>query len=453
MATATKPKPFDSQDFEKIIKNGEVSYKAIDEDQTELIYRFNSTKNLIFVNDSYCRYFRKKRQDLIGHSFLAFIHEKDRQKSEKLISSLNRKNPVVTTEYRVKLPGGDIRWQQWSIWAIFDVKGIRVEYQAVGRDLTERIMAERALRASEKNFRALAENAYDGIMIVAENGSIVYVNNRLSEITGYRVNELCRLRLADICHPAEVQKATQWHRLRLEGQPVPPRDQTIFRKKDGVAFLVEVTDSKTVWLDKPAVLKIMRDITLRTRIEETLGKVHNELERRVKEQTKKLLAAGEELERKQKELLRHRKDLEKASQELVQTNTALSVLARNIDKKRDAVEKKIARTISARIMPLVEELQADKIPESSRAKLEVLSVFLKNLTPDTAKGLEIIVSFSTMELRVATMIKNNFSSNQISRLLHLSLHTVKTHRRSIRKKLNINNSKINLTSYLKQRLG
>jgi DNA-binding CsgD family transcriptional regulator len=58
-----------------------------------------------------------------------------------------------------------------------------------------------------------------------------------------------------------------------------------------------------------------------------------------------------------------------------------------------------------------------------------------------------------MELRVAMMIKKGFSSEEIARLLNVSPHTVKTHRRSIRKKLNIKNSSINLSSYLKYKLG
>jgi DNA-binding NarL/FixJ family response regulator len=136
----------------------------------------------------------------------------------------------------------------------------------------------------------------------------------------------------------------------------------------------------------------------------------------------------------------------------VQTNTALSVLARNIDKKRDEVEKKIARTISSQITPLIDEIKNDRLPEKCRVKLEVLAAYLNDLTPDTAKGHDIIISLSAMELRVAMMIKNGFSSDEIARLLHISPHTVKTHRRSIRKKLNIRNSNINLSSYLKLKL-
>ena len=54
---------------------------------------------------------------------------------------------------------------------------------------------------------------------------------------------------------------------------------------------------------------------------------------------------------------------------------------------------------------------------------------------------------------MAVMIKGGFGSEDIARLLHLSPHTVKTHRRSIRKKLGIRNSKNDLSSYLKFKLG
>jgi DNA-binding CsgD family transcriptional regulator len=93
------------------------------------------------------------------------------------------------------------------------------------------------------------------------------------------------------------------------------------------------------------------------------------------------------------------------------------------------------------------------VPEKSRVKLEVLHEYLNNLTPGVTKAHDIITSLSSTELRVAIMIKNGFSSADIARLLHLSPHTIKTHRRSIRRKLNIKNSQINLASYLKFKLG
>jgi DNA-binding CsgD family transcriptional regulator len=82
-----------------------------------------------------------------------------------------------------------------------------------------------------------------------------------------------------------------------------------------------------------------------------------------------------------------------------------------------------------------------------------LAVYLNDLTPEMAKGHDIIISLSPMELRIAMMIKKGFSTDEIARLMCISPFTVKTHRRNIRKKLNIRNSDINLASYLKLKLG
>ena len=130
--------------------NDEVYYKDIVEGQTELICRFNSDNNLTFVNDAFCKYFQLKRKDLIGRSFMDVIHEEDREVFQALLSSLDLKNPLATAEHRVTLPNRDLLWQQWAIRAIFDDKGIIVEYQSVGHDVTKRMLAEADLRDIEK---------------------------------------------------------------------------------------------------------------------------------------------------------------------------------------------------------------------------------------------------------------------------------------------------------------
>jgi PAS domain S-box-containing protein len=320
-------------------------------------------------------------------------------------------------------------------------------------ELTERMRMEAALREGESNFKAIAENANDGILIAMGKGLYVYANRRASEITGFSKTQLSRLSFKDLVRSDEVTRVGQIYKKRLEGKRVPTSYETIIVTKNGTKIPIEVTGSKTIWKGQAAVMVIIRDITLRKRFEEAMGKMHNELERRVHERTQELINVAEKLDEKQKELLRHKLDLEKANKELVQTNTALSVLARNIDKKRDEVEKRIAQIISSQIMPLLEEAKNDSIPEKSRVKLEVIAVYLNDLTPETAKGHDIIISLSAMELRIAMMIKNGFTSEEIARLLHISPFTVKTHRRSIRKKLKISNSSINLASYLKLKLG
>jgi PAS domain S-box-containing protein len=111
-------------------------YRAVVEDQTELICRFRTTGEITFVNEAYCRYFAKRQNDLIGSRFLPFISKKDKQSLWPRIEALSADSRSCLIEQRLKLPGGSTRWTQWSITALIS-NGTVYEYQGVGRDIHE----------------------------------------------------------------------------------------------------------------------------------------------------------------------------------------------------------------------------------------------------------------------------------------------------------------------------
>lgn len=125
----------------------ESRYRAIVEDQTELICRSLPDGTLTFVNEAYCRYFDKQREDLIGHSFMTFIPEEDLPQVEAMLASLGHSNPVISFEHRVMAPDGSLRWHQWSNRVVLMDDGKVMEFASVGRDITERKHAEDELRS------------------------------------------------------------------------------------------------------------------------------------------------------------------------------------------------------------------------------------------------------------------------------------------------------------------
>ena len=133
----------------------------------------------------------------------------------------------------------------------------------------------------------------------------------------------------------------------------------------------------------------------------------------------------------------------------METNQALSVLARNIDKDKETFEERIYKITSNKIMPIIKELKKDPNCRKRQADLEVLATYLYDFTSASTPRYEIDTSLTDQEIRVAVMIKNGLTSPQIANMLNISLHTVKTHRKNIRKKLKIQNKRINLNSYLK----
>jgi PAS domain S-box-containing protein len=129
------------QQAQEALRRSEARYRAIVEDQTELVTRFRPDGTLTFVNEAACRYFGKSPEELLGKDFLPFIPGEDRAIIQKIFS-LTPENPIVTLEHRVLAPDGEVGWQQWTNRAIFDGQGNLQEYQAVGRDITPRKQAE-----------------------------------------------------------------------------------------------------------------------------------------------------------------------------------------------------------------------------------------------------------------------------------------------------------------------
>lgn len=166
------------------LRTSEARYRAIVEDQTELIFRSLPDGTLTFVNDALCRYFGKERDQLIGQPFALLVAEEDREKSAKHPAMLSEQNPVASLQHRVLDSEGDTRWLQRTDRALFDEQGRLVEFQSVARDTTERKRMVEQLLDNEELLRATLESAADGILVLDETGHITHTNARFYEIWG-----------------------------------------------------------------------------------------------------------------------------------------------------------------------------------------------------------------------------------------------------------------------------
>ncbi len=261
---------------EAALKESEARYRAIVEDQTELICRFKPDGTLTFVNDAYCRYFSKQREALIGNVFVPMIVEEDLPKVEAYVASLSTENPLGTIEHRVILPSGEIRWQQWSDRAIFDEGGEVVEIQSVGQDITDRKRAEEALREKEKFLRLILDNI--PLYICWKDRNSVYLGGNLNNA-----------RLAGFDSPEELVGKTDFD------LPWTKEEAELFRECDRrvmeadapeyhIIEAIHKADGKRAWLDTSkiplhdargnviGILAAIEDITARVEAEQALHK-------------------------------------------------------------------------------------------------------------------------------------------------------------------------------------
>lgn len=140
---------------EAALQESEARYRAVVEDQTEMICRFLPDGTLSFVNDAYCRFFNKQPEELVGQTFAPFMLEEKQEWITQQMAFLTPEKPVVSYEHQVVMPSKEICIQQWTNRAIFNEFGQFVEFQGVGRDITLRKATEKALAKRERYWAAL----------------------------------------------------------------------------------------------------------------------------------------------------------------------------------------------------------------------------------------------------------------------------------------------------------
>jgi PAS domain S-box-containing protein len=141
------------------LRQSEEKFRGIIEDQTEFITRFAPDGTLIFVNAPLCRVAGMDQQDLVGRSFYSMIPENDRKDLLDGLQSLTAVNPKMEIRHRFIDPTGHFRWFQWTNRAIFDEQGHIVEYDGIGRDVTDLQEATARIRNHPAEIRFLAEQA------------------------------------------------------------------------------------------------------------------------------------------------------------------------------------------------------------------------------------------------------------------------------------------------------
>jgi PAS domain S-box-containing protein len=137
------------KEAERALAASEARYRGLVESNLELIARADPTGRLLFANDAYLRAFGYRRADVEAGrvNILPHIHEDDR---ERVLASFERvQEPpyrnVIASRVRIN---GEWRWVEWEQDAVRDEHGTITEIQGAGRDVTDRRVAEEALRRS-----------------------------------------------------------------------------------------------------------------------------------------------------------------------------------------------------------------------------------------------------------------------------------------------------------------
>ena len=177
--------------------------------------------------------------------------------------------PPSSMEIKIRRKTGEYRWVS-GIGQLIKENGKAVGFQITANDITEMVIARKALTESEHKFRKLADQSPNMIVIRKKN-RIVYANRKCEEITGCSIQELCddhfdmAKMIAPECNSTIKESKTRHER----GKEVPPWECTLISRA-GKRIDALVYTNLIDFEGKRAVLATVIDITERRKAEEVV---------------------------------------------------------------------------------------------------------------------------------------------------------------------------------------
>jgi PAS domain S-box-containing protein len=133
----------------------EQRYREVVESQTDPVCRYRADTTLTFVNEAFCHFFKKNREELVGVRLTHLVPARERELVPATPVPSGRMDGSGTFECEVACGDGRKRWQQWIVHPT-NGDGRHEEFQATARDITERRNVEELLRATHQRLNHLA---------------------------------------------------------------------------------------------------------------------------------------------------------------------------------------------------------------------------------------------------------------------------------------------------------
>jgi PAS domain S-box-containing protein len=136
------------------------------------------------------------------------------------------------------------------------------------RSLHRRVLVKtKYLQVSEEKFKAITNQATEGISLADMDGNYIFVNPSFCSMTGYTRDELLKMAVFDLKATNQAYNIFPDSKTKMHGFPI----QGKLKRKDGSEFYAEITGRVIQFSDEDFVLGTVRDITERKQAEEALS--------------------------------------------------------------------------------------------------------------------------------------------------------------------------------------
>jgi PAS domain S-box-containing protein len=297
----------DLKKAETELRRVELQYKAVVEDQTDLICRFYPDFSITFVNPAFLRYYQKPQSEILGKNLSGIISQNEQKKIREITGNLTPERPVKTFEHESISAKGVLHSYYTTIRAIYNTNNEVTEFQSSSRDITElqqyyeksqhlleelqihqrdletqneelRLLRQQAER-SEREYLDLYDSAPAGYFTLAPNGKITRVNLTGAALLGQTRDHLLNRSLQDFISPENRDTFLAFCRRIFESSRKQKCEITLIRADTGEHLAIQA-DGKRIEQDPGAERMcriVMTDITDRVMAEKTLSESENRL--------------------------------------------------------------------------------------------------------------------------------------------------------------------------------
>ena len=254
---------------EESLKESEERFKVIFDNAADGILLADvENKKFYMANKVFCRTSGYKPEE-IKKLAVSDIHPKEQlsyvtEQFEKQAG----KEFTLAENIPVKRKNGSVFYADVNAFPV--TLGGKTYLMGIFRDITERKQAEESLKESEQRFRAIFDNATDGMLLTDVESKKFYLGNKaICEMLGYKMEKIKNLSVVDI-HPKEHLPSVLKQFKRQVAREITIDESVPVKRKDGSIFYADISAFPITFGGKTYITGVFRDITERKKAEEAL---------------------------------------------------------------------------------------------------------------------------------------------------------------------------------------
>ena len=201
------------------LKASELRFQTLADNSPTGIFHADTEGRTIYVNRAWCEIAGMSAEEALGDGWQQAIHPEDRKrKIDDWILAVSQGAPISGGEFRMLQPDGSEKWVVGQAVPLRDSDGAISGFVGTLTDITERRLAEEAIRRSEEKYRKLFEESQDTIYISDADGRLLDINPAGVRLLGYdSADEMLRVDLGTQIYVRSEDRARMLQELSLKG--------------------------------------------------------------------------------------------------------------------------------------------------------------------------------------------------------------------------------------------